>query len=232
MGLIQEFQKADVQRRKEVVALARDVATMRAEADAFVAHLHRLTADRRSEVATMRADTDAFVDHLHRLSADRRSEVATMRADTDAFVDDLHRLTADRRSEVATMRADTDAFVDDLHRLSTDRRSEVATMRAEAEAFLGELHRLSAARHAEVWAGAAPLRRPAPPPPAAPTVTEGAPTTLSDVIFTYLAEHANGARLAQMEHDLGMPRIKLATEIRSLIEDKKVQKREMLYFAV
>jgi hypothetical protein len=180
----------------------------------------------------VRAEADAFVDHLHRLSTDRRSEVAAMRAEADAFVGHLHRLGADRRAEVAAMRAEADAFVGHLHRLTADRRSEVATMLAGAEAFLGELHKLSAARHAEVWAGAAPLRRPAPPPPAAPAVAEGPPTTLSDVIFTYLAEHADGARLAQMEQDLGMPRIKLATEIRSLIEDKKVQKREMLYFAV
>jgi hypothetical protein len=110
-------------------------------------------------------------------------------------------------------------------RTSADRRKEVVAMLADADAFVGELHRLSAARHVDIWGGAAPARAAA-PPAAAP-----AGTTLRDVIFSYLAEHPDGARLAQMEQDLGMARIKLAGEIRSLMEDQKIQKREMLYFA-
>ncbi|MDO8613649.1 MAG: hypothetical protein Q7R32_12635, partial [Dehalococcoidia bacterium] len=160
---------------------------------------------------------------------ERRSEVAALVADADAFVRHLHGVSAERRSEVATMRADADAFVGELHQVSAERRKEVAALVADADAFVRHLHQASADRHAEIWGGAAPHMAPT---PAAVAAAAPAGTTLGDVIFTYLAEHPGGARLAQMEHDLGMARIKLAGEMRSLIDEKKVQKREMLYFAV
>ena len=236
MGLIQQFQKAGAQRRKEVAALGREVTAMRADANAFVGHLHRVSADRRKEVATTRADAGAFVGHLHRVSVDRRKEVATMRADAGAFVGHLHRVSAGRRKEVATMRADAGAFVRHLHQVSADRRKEVAALVADADAFVRHLHQVSADRrkevaaiHVEVWGGAAPHMAPT---PAAVAAAAPAGTTLRDVIFAYLAEHPDGARLAQMEHDLGMARIKLAGEMRSLIDEKKVEKRDLLYFAV
>ena len=186
MGLIQELQKADAQRRKEVAAPGREVAAMRADADAFVGHLHQVSADRRKEVAALVAEADAFVRHLQQLSGNRRKEVVGMRSDTGAFVGHLHQVTAGRRKEVAAI-------------------------------------------HAKVWGGAAPAARATAPPPAAPAKKGRA--TLRDVIFTYLAEHPDGARLTQMEQDLGMARIRLAKEMKRLIEAKKVQKWEMLYFA-
>jgi hypothetical protein len=174
-----------------------------------------------------------------------------MCADADAFVGHLHHLSTDRRSEVATMCADADAFVGHLHRLSAGRRSEVTTMRADHQAFLGHLHRLSAGRHAEIWGGAAPVRaaaRPVRPAVArpraaapAPPVEEAVPTapaataeavTLRDVIFEYLAEHPDGARLTDMEREFGMARIQIATALRGLIDDNKVEKRDLVYFAI
>ncbi len=197
MGLIQQFQKAGAQRRKEVAALCREVATMRADADAFVGHLHQVSADRRKEVATLVAEADAFVRHLQQLSGNRRKEVVGMRSDTDAFVGHLHQLTAARRKEVAAI-------------------------------------------HAKVWGGAAPAAGATAPAAARKPARAGAtrapakgtPTTLREVIFTYLAEHPDGAKLTQMERDMRIARIRLAKEMKRLIEANKVQKREMLYFAV
>jgi len=140
------------------------------------------------------------------------------------MIQEFEKGDADRRQEVAAMVADADAFVGHLHHVSADRRKEVATILADADAFVRQLHRLSAARHVEVWGRGAP-------PPAVRTVAEGAPATLRDVIFTYLAEHPDGAKLAQMEQDLGMARIKLAQPMQGLIDGKKVQKRGLLYFA-
>jgi hypothetical protein len=157
-----------------------------------------------------------------------------MCADADAFVGHLHQVSAGRRSEVATMCADADAFVRHLHtKVAADRRREVAAI------------------HAEVWGGAAPVRRAAAPPtPAAalakaaapaPPVEEAVPTapaattqtvTLRDVIFEYLADHPDGARLTDMEREFRMARIQIASALRGLIDDNKVEKRELLYFAI
>jgi hypothetical protein len=148
-----------------------------------------------------------------------KAEVAGMRADADAFVGHLHQVSAGRRSEVGAMRANADAFVRHLHtKVAGDRRADVAAI------------------HSGVWGGAARARRAAPPhraaaPPAAPAVGEAA-VTLRDVIFTYLAEHPDGAKLTQLEQDLNMARIKLAQVMRQLMEENKVEKRELLYFAI
>jgi len=244
MGLIQEFQRADADRRKDVAVLAREVAASLGDFRKFVRHLHKLSGDRRSDVAAMRADADAFVGHLHKVSTDRRSEVGGMRADTDAFVGHLHKVSTDRRSEVGGMRADTDAFVGHLHKVSAGRHREVGAMRAAADAFVGHLHTKVAADrradvaaiHSEVWGGAARARRAAPPHRAAarpPAPADGkAAVTLRDVIFTYLAEHPDGTKLTQLEQDLSMARIKLAQVMRQLMEENKVEKRELRYFAI
>jgi hypothetical protein len=118
------------------------------------------------------------------------------------------------------MRADADAFVRHLHtKVAGDRRADVAAI------------------HSGVWGGAAPIYRRAAPPhraaarPPAPAVGETA-VTLRDVIFTYLAEHPDGAKLTQLEQDLNMARIKLAQVMRQLMDENKVEKRELLYFAI
>lgn len=178
-----------------------------------------------------------LIQQFQKAGALRRKEVATMAREVTARLGDFRKEDAERRREVAALKvevagmlADADAFVHDLHVVSAGRRKEVAAMRADADAFVGELHRLSAARHVEIWGGAAPAARAAAPLAAAPA--KGAPATLRDVIFTYLAEHPDGAKLTQLERDLGMARIKLAQPMRGLIADKKVRKRGLVYFAV
>ena len=247
-----DFRKGDAQRRRDIAALARDVAAMRADAEAFVGHLHQVTGDRRSEIASMRADTDAFVGHLHQVTAGRRSDVAKQARQVAAMLGDFRKLDGHRRREVtalkaavATMRADADAFVRHLHRLSADRRRDRAH------------------RHAEVWGGTAaarpaagpakpaaarPATRPAKPAakrpkaarrtqrrgkavPKAPTATAQT-ATLRDVVIGYLADHPNGARLTDMEREFGMARIQIAAALRGLIDDNKVQKRDLVYFAI
>jgi hypothetical protein len=151
---------------------------------------------------------------MHQLSAERRRAVAAMCADVDAFVGHLHQVSGDRRSGVAAMRKD------------------VAAMRTGHRAFVRHLEKLGADRHVQIWGKTAPAAKAASPPPAAaPAVVGEAAVTLRDVIFTYLAEHPNGAKLTQIEQDLGVPRIQIAQAMRGLIDENKVQKRELLYFA-
>jgi len=137
--------------------------------------------------------------------------------------------------------------------VSRDRRSELASM-------MKDLAQLDAHRRADVaairtlvWGGAAPIYRgaaprpraaapPPPPPPAAPaaareaTVTAEAETpetvALRDVVFEYLADHPDGARLTEMEREFGIARIQIAKVLHGLIDDNKVEKRDLLYFAI
>jgi hypothetical protein len=56
--------------------------------------------------------------------------------------------------------------------------------------------------------------------------------TLREVVLGYLAGHPGGARLTDMEREFGMARIQIAAALRGLIDDKKVQKRDLVYSAI
>jgi len=222
MGLIQELQRADAQRRKEVAALAHEVASRLSDFRKDDAQRRRGVAAMTSEVSAMRANAKAFVGQLHQTSAHRRSQVGATCAEARGFVNHLHQISHDRRSEVAAM------------------SKNVAAMRAGHRAFVRRLEKLGADRHVQVWGKTAPVAKAASPqavhepvPFPQTTATMGQPTvTLRDVIFTYLAEHPDGAKLTQLEQDLGMSRIQIAQAMRGLIDENKVEKRELLYFAL
>jgi len=233
MGMIQDFQKADEERRREVAALAKEAGAMvkdfakgsaerRSEVATMKSEFAKGDAERASEVATMRAETDAMVEDLTKGSAQRHSEVATM-------LNDLAKADAERASEVATMRSEIDTMVEDLTRGSAERRSDVATM-------IDDLARGSAQRHTDVW-GVAPARKVAAPPveelPAeTPPMPEAPAGELRDRVFAYLADHPDGTKLTELEEEFGLARIQMAKVVRGLIDDNKVEKRELFYFAI
>jgi len=55
---------------------------------------------------------------------------------------------------------------------------------------------------------------------------------IRDQAFEYLANHPDGTRLVEMEQEFGLARIKIARVLRNLIDENKVEKRDMLYFAI
>ncbi|MDD5094843.1 MAG: hypothetical protein PHV74_10760 [Dehalococcoidia bacterium] len=55
---------------------------------------------------------------------------------------------------------------------------------------------------------------------------------LHDEVFNYLVGHHDGARMTELEERFGVPRIKMAMVLKSLMGDNKVQKQSKLYFAV
>jgi len=107
MGLMQDFQRGDKERRAEV-------ASMLSEADAFVKDLAKGSAQRASEIAGMLRD-------FAKGDAERRSEVASMLSEVDAFVKDLAKGSARRASEIAGM-------LRDFAKGDAERRSEVASI--------------------------------------------------------------------------------------------------------
>jgi len=242
MGMIQEFQQADKERRAEV-------ATMLSEADDFVKELAKGSAqrasgvasmlgdfakgdaERRSEVAAMLSAADAFVRELAKGSAQRASEVATM-------LGDFAKGDAERRSEIATMLSVADAFVKELAKGSAQRASEVATMLDDLAKGDAERRSEVATIHQMVW-GVAPARKMAAPPKVAPAppvaeLPKKMPPVgaLRDRVFAYLADHPDGTKLAELEAEFGVSRIEMARVVRALMDNNKVEKRELLYFAI
>jgi hypothetical protein len=146
------------------------------------------------------------------------------------------------------MRADADAFVRHLHtKVAADRRREVASIHAEVWGGAAPPPRAAAPPPPRA-AAPPPPRAAAPPPPVEEAVPTGPAATaeaavtaeaetaetiaLRDIAFDYLADHPDGARLTDMEREFGMARIQIARALRGLIDDNKVEKRELVYFAI
>ena len=55
---------------------------------------------------------------------------------------------------------------------------------------------------------------------------------LRDRVLAYLADHPYGTKLTELEAEFGVARIQMAKVIRGLVDDNKVEKRDLLYFAI
>ena len=55
---------------------------------------------------------------------------------------------------------------------------------------------------------------------------------LRNRVFAYLADHPNGIRLVELEAEFGVSRIEMARVVRVLMDNKKTEKHELLYFAI
>ena len=55
---------------------------------------------------------------------------------------------------------------------------------------------------------------------------------LRDKVLAYLAYHPDGTKLTELEEEFGAARIQIAKVIRELIDNKKVEKHDLLYFAI
>lgn len=57
-------------------------------------------------------------------------------------------------------------------------------------------------------------------------------TALSDQVFEHLASHPDGTRLTELEAEFGMKRFQAGRVVRHLMDDGKVEKQDLLYFAI
>ena len=58
------------------------------------------------------------------------------------------------------------------------------------------------------------------------------PAALRNQVFEYLANHPDGIRLVELEQEFGVARIKMARLLKDLMNENKVEKQELLYFAI
>ena len=57
-------------------------------------------------------------------------------------------------------------------------------------------------------------------------------TALRGQVFEYLANHPDGTRLVGLAEEFGIARIQIAKVVRKLQDENKIEKRDLLYFAV
>jgi len=57
-------------------------------------------------------------------------------------------------------------------------------------------------------------------------------TTLRDRVFKYLANHPDGTKMTELEQEFGVARIQMARLLKDLLDENKVENRELHYFAI
>jgi hypothetical protein len=57
-------------------------------------------------------------------------------------------------------------------------------------------------------------------------------TEVQHRVFEYLADHPDGTRMVELEREFGIARIQMARILKGLMDDNKVAKRDLLYFAI
>ena len=113
-------------------------------------------------------------------------------------------------------------------------------MRQEQAAVLNEWQKMAATMQntrnkaaAETSSRPAKAARATPRPPLQTGKHQETPelVALCNRVFRHLASRLDGARLVEMEKDLGASRFQMIRSLRLLMDEHKVEKRDLLYFA-
>ncbi len=145
---------------------------------------------------------------------------------------DLHASLA--HSE-ATLRATTAALLKDFQNQQAELRTELTAVRAE---WQGLVTTMDAARRGSTPASVAKPTTVASHVPTPAPVAEGTHEETPELdalrgrVFKYLADHPDGSRLVEMEAEMRASRFQMSRALRSLMDENKVEKRDMLYFAI
>jgi len=221
--------------REEMRSLAEEIVGSYADRIAGIAELRE----------TVKMDLKGFQDYriatgseiradLARSVTERKHEVADMFKGFDAELIELSRarvamskeLRADLARSLADCKRSTGAMLKGFN-------AELKKVRLELAGGRDEWQIMSATMQAH--RGGAPVEM---KPPVEEIAEEKAaeitPGTgdIRNQVFEYLANHPDGARLVELEQEFGVARIKMARLLKDLMDENKVEKRGLLYFAI
>lgn len=175
---------------------------------------------------------------LSRENTGRKAAVRGMLAALDrsqrGMSKDLH---ANLAHSEASLRATTAALLKDFKNQQAELRTELTAVRGE---WQGLVTTMDAARRGSALAtmAAKPMVFAAPRAPIAAPVAQGTSdetpelAALRQRVFEYLADHPDGTRLVEMEIGMNSSRFQMSRVLRSLMDENKVEKRNLLYFAI
>jgi hypothetical protein len=199
-----------------------------ADHGATAAKLHEtLTANRTERqqlVAGMIADIQALLKNIAADNDDTAAELrATLSSDhqarsaaTAGFMADVN---ANRQSMAEALANRLDAFKGTLEAQVSGSLTGFAAGRADLHRSLAEMAQVwrefAAALHGNTVAA-----QPEPAPPAVKSPAED----VSDRLLAYLAQHAEGVKLVELEPEFGLSRPQLGKHLRNLVDSGKVVK--------
>ncbi|MDP2727667.1 MAG: hypothetical protein Q8P59_09000 [Dehalococcoidia bacterium] len=210
------------------------------------AGLSQDAADRRTAIETMLLSLDEAHQAMAKtLQADlaqtQRRRKATLKTMLSGF-DGAHRaMSKGLRASLARSGADCRAVV--AAELKEFRKEQAQTRKEQAAVHIAWQRMMTTLQSGNGGATAQTIMPPSPvevtPAAAAParpvqeTVEETAEfVALRNRVFKYLANRPDGARLVEMESEMGASRFQMSRALRSLMDENKVEKRDLLYFAI
>jgi len=152
-----------------------------------------------------------------------------LKADLAKVAPALRESEAERKQtearEIAQRKSDVDVMLKEFHEEQAGARDEwqilTATMQAQrvgaavevkpAEAVAVPAEEITEEEVAEITPETADIR---------------------DRVFEYLANHPDGTKMTGLEQEFGLARIQIARIVKGLMDENKVEKRELLYFAI
>lgn len=231
--------------REEMNSLAQEIISSYEARVEGVAQMRKASQEQLRELdqahnamaQQLRADLSQAENARRQDEAQRAQGRGQVRAQQSADAAEAKR---QREQEIAQRKSDVASQLRELHQV-----------RAGARAAWQEMAATMAAKRGVAVAVAEA-------PPAPPAVEEVAPTTpvedaaeeeeeeeagevgevtqelvsLSQQVFEYLANHPDGTRLTELEHEFGLGRFQAARVVRHLMDEGKAEKRDLLYFAI
>ena len=242
-------------------ALAEDNRQRQSEAHEFKGELGRVVAEGKAAVKTLLNEFDSARQAMsNQLWANLAKDERERQAEAHEFRGELARTIAEGKAAVKTLLNEFDSAHQamsnqlraDLTKGEEGRLRETRALKQELVRGVAELKSAVNAQlkeFADIQSGARDEwqilsaimqeKRGGPVVEVKPSEAVAAPAEITpeigdirDQVFEYLANHPDGTKMTGLEEEFGLARIQIAKTVKSLMDENKVEKRDMLYFAI
>jgi len=216
--------------REEMRSLAEDIVGSYADRVAGIAQIKQDESERKrtsaQEISQRKSDVGTMLKGFDDAHAAMSRE---LKADLSKVAPAIKQAEGERKrtatQEIAQRKSDVGTMLREFHEEQAGVRDEWQTLTATMQA-----QRAGAAVEVKPPEAIAAPAMEITEEKAAEITPEAA--NISGQAFEYLANHPDGTRLVELEQEFGVSRIEMARLLKDLMDENKVEKRELLYFAI
>jgi len=178
------------------------------------------------EEVKRQSEAREFMGRLGRAVAEGKAAVKTLLGEFDSAHTTMSKeMRAELAKSVTTLKHEVGAMLKGFN-------AELKEVRSELAGGRDEWQKLTATMQSKRGGVAVAVK-----PPVEEIAEEAAEITpetadIRDRVFEYLANHPDGTKMTGLEEKFRLARIQIAKIVKSLIDENKVEKRELFYFAI
>jgi len=182
---------------------------------------------------TRMAASEELHKDLAKSVADRKAVVDTESKEFQKFMTNMSKkMQADFARDKAKLVKDVAAIKHDANSMLRVFDKELEGVRTDIAGGHDEWLKLAATMQARRGGTTAKVEMPKSAKPQKAGGTDSDFATPGEKVLEFLAKHPKGTKMTQMEQKFGLARIQMAKVVKDLMDEKKVEKRALLYFAV